>query len=179
MRHSHRRIHADGDLDLFICNGWQTLVQLFMNDGSGGFTLGGDFPHSSGACWPEFADLDGDSDLDLILFGIHTATASGVFLNDGSGGFSPSSALPADPHALHQFGDKTRVSAVGDLDGDGDIDIFICKSTSGGGASNSPAILLNDGSGGFSFGDSFGGLESTSSAACLTSNQVKSSTARP
>ena len=92
-------------------------------------------------------DLDGDHDDDLI-----TSTGMGgisVFLNDGAGRFGAGTAFDAG-------GVTTAVLALGDWDGDGDLDLV--ASDDGG---NQLITLLNDGVGAFAFDGSLplGGSE--------------------
>ena len=67
---------------------------------------------------PNFADIDSDGRLDLLLaadFG-----TSRVFHNEGSGVFSDvTSAVISDENGMG--------GAVGDYDNDGDLDIFIAN----------------------------------------------------
>ena len=95
------------------------VVTIFFNDGTGTFSSfamlsNGDFNASIDA-----ADLDGDSDIDLVV-GNEKADYSGsqvsVFLNNGDGTFgTPQSYDTTDAVLTH--------ADVGDVDGDGDIDI--------------------------------------------------------
>ncbi|MEE8469163.1 MAG: FG-GAP-like repeat-containing protein, partial [Planctomycetota bacterium] len=67
-------------------------------------------------------DLDGDGDPDLFL-GRDAPSASmrqnGLYLNNGHGKFSNATArLPVDT-------DSTLAVALGDVDGDGDLDLLI------------------------------------------------------
>lgn len=60
-------------------------TRILFSDGAGGLILSPqDFPVSSAV---EFADLDGDADLDLLLAGNGFAVI-GTYLNDGSGDFT-------------------------------------------------------------------------------------------
>ncbi len=98
-----------------------------------GDELPGTFPNAA-----QFADFDGDGDQDLVrsvyaYIGTSTLNANEVWFNDGSGDF-----------ILHQLLGNTPSYgvAVGDVDNDGDIDLFFA---------NDPAnrVWLNDGNGNF------------------------------
>jgi Secretion system C-terminal sorting domain/FG-GAP-like repeat len=118
---------ADGDNDLFISgvdgsNRVKSVV--YDNDGAGVFT-----PDTNSAIFPFFVgdaevlDSDGDSDLDIILTGFNTFTSTAetiLHLNDGAGNFTPAS-VNFDGLGF-TFADIT----VGDVDADGDQDIFAC-----------------------------------------------------
>lgn len=83
-------------------------------------------------------DLDGDGYLDLVAvdggsFGIDPAVQ--IFFSNRSGGFNPPVSVAAPP--------GPRSIAVGDLDGDGDVDMVT-------GHDDSYAVFLNDGTGAFS-----------------------------
>ena len=118
------------------------------------------FPKST-----KLVNLDKDDDLDLIVVGFGTSglsdlNANEIWLNDGLGNFT-----------FHQsFGNsESKDLAVGDLDGDGDNDIFIANSTLFIGQSpvSSNKVWLNDGLANFtSNGQSLG--VRTSSGVTLT-----------
>ncbi|WP_242509990.1 T9SS type A sorting domain-containing protein [Hymenobacter persicinus] len=88
-------------------------------------------------------DVDGDQDLDLLTYDPNgSANYVLVKLNDGQGNFSGSTTIPTGPYP--------NSLAVGDLDGDGDIDFL----TGNDGPLGSPSratisIRLNDGVGHF------------------------------
>ena len=140
----------DGDLDVFVSS-VAGQNQLFRNDGEGFFTdvTGIALPQEVGDAFEaDLGDFDGDGDLDIFvannlaadpsainLYENRTATPGVPFFVDGSAN------LPAS------FGPVTRVrlsTDVGDLDGDGDLDIVcgIHELPGAGGASDGETVLL-------------------------------------
>ena len=91
-------------------------------------------------------DLDGDGDIDLVTAGLDgSGSASGsvpteVWLNDGSGTFTKAQSIT---------GYDVRALALGDLDGDGDLDLVLGVERDAAGTSSANRIYLNDGSGAF------------------------------
>ena len=125
----------DGDIDLTAVNRGGAN-RLWENDGSGNFTRLEDIGWSetengtTGASW---ADIDGDGDLDVLLFAHFEAPTpewnpdapgpaddSELYLNNGDGTFTDISYLI--PEALH--GAYTYAGGFHDLDQDGDPDMF-------------------------------------------------------
>ncbi|GAB4247750.1 MAG: hypothetical protein Tsb0034_27060 [Ekhidna sp.] len=121
---------GDGDLDLFVKEGYGTSVSMWLNNGSGGFSLQ-PASISFGTYNPNdylvlqndvFAgNLDGDGDLDLVITLEDTVTYRsyiGVFENVNSA-FTQTAFLegsePTNPDA--------RFLTAMDVDGDADIDI--------------------------------------------------------
>jgi hypothetical protein len=133
-------LDGDGELDAVVANENMTAETVWLNDGSGAFS-----PHSgtpafgAGSSWDvTLGDLDGDGDLDAVVAN-YFDQAETVWLNDGSGAFSPHPNTPA-----FGAGDSTAV-ALGDLDGDGDLDAVIANNSN-----QTETVWLNDGSGAFS-----------------------------
>jgi len=134
-------VDGDGDLDLFAANTGETQPneqnQLYLNDGKGRFTNATKSslpPRSVPTGSAAMDDLDGDGDIDLICG--NAGEPDRLYLNDGHGRFSDasSSAFPSSPGA-------TTGIAVGDLDGDGDLDVVLAKATETG----RNRVFLNDG----------------------------------
>jgi predicted nucleotidyltransferase len=113
-------IDGDGDLDLVVGNAGQN--RLYLNNGSGSFTnaTAARMPVDSDTTLAvALGDIDGDGDLDLVVGnGGFYGQQNRLYLNNGSGTFSDATAIrmPVD-------GDDTRAVALGDVDGDGDLDI--------------------------------------------------------
>jgi hypothetical protein len=74
--------------------------------------------HSSGAA---FADIDGDGDLDLVL--LATTGPNAIFLNDGTGRFTERGA----DIGLDATGRGATTPALADVDGDGDLDLYVAN----------------------------------------------------
>ena len=85
-------------------------------------------------------DLDGDRDLDVVFAnGQHLAEKDWVSLNDGRGSFRTK-------RALGDGADPSYGVALGDLDGDGDLDVVIANDV------GAPSVVhQNDGTGKFTF----------------------------
>ena len=109
-------IDSDGDLDMLLVDvdgSNETIGHLYRNVGAGVFRHVSDFRDIDGFMGG-FADLDNDSDLDLVFAGDDL-----VYVNDGSGQFSPGAPVPvggiSDPRAI----------AFADIDDDGDMDFAV------------------------------------------------------
>lgn len=115
----------DGDLDLFVANAGDQNNRLYINNGSGTFTLSGglisnDGGDSHGSTW---SDMDNDGDLDLFVTNDRN-TANRLYTNNGNGTFSVfQSGLLEDLE--NSFG-----TAAADIDQDGDMDLFVANHTS-------------------------------------------------
>ncbi|MBC8072592.1 MAG: VCBS repeat-containing protein, partial [Deltaproteobacteria bacterium] len=111
---------------------WQELVDAY-----------GDQPCGGGGCYTNYmrlADLDGDGDLDVVYpndGGV--AQPLVIYANDGAAGFTDVSASAVGGHT-----GRVRQVAIGDIDGDGDLDMYAPEATATVGA-----MFVNDGDGVF------------------------------
>ncbi len=129
-------LDGDGDLDALVGN--QGKAQLWFNDGGGLFSeIHQELEIESG--WDmslDLGDLDGDGDLDAFV--VVMEGTGRVLLNEGGiqGGI---------PGTLQDSGQRLSIRrafcvALGDLDGDGDLDAYV-------GQERSNTVWLNDGQG--------------------------------
>ncbi len=124
----------DGDLDLVVTNGDNLNFKsnfFYTNNGNGTFTkntstaLTTDQDVFAGSGW---ADYDNDGDLDLFVTHPSVQSSSGpnyLFQNNGDGSFTKvvTGALVTDAS-------KGRGISFGDIDKDGDLDLFIANELS-------------------------------------------------
>jgi hypothetical protein len=141
-------VDGDGDLDLVITDWGDSppsspgTAHVYLNDGTGHFAEKPGAVHmdplslSTGPIDVDFADVDGDFDLDLVV--ASRVGDSLLFLNDGTGTFT-SAPLPKQPGPYVYGPDEC------DVDGDGDLDIWLDN----GGAGHTEQLLINDGHGHF------------------------------
>ena len=138
---------GDGDLDLAMIGLTTAQIpttRIYRNDGGTNFTpVAGDFTgvYAGTVNW---ADYDGDGDLDLLVTGVTTTGPVGIpatrlYRNDGNGVFTSVS---------HPF-PNVYLGAVawGDYDKDGDLDVVISGTSGNGGLS--ATLWRNDGAGNF------------------------------
>src|SRR5262249_42836601 len=136
----------DGDGDLDIVAGYLSQQnRVFLNDGRSPptFVPGSAFgPDTNDTRSVALGDLDGDGDLDIATGNLKEQNV--VYLNDGTGNFysGPVICGVTDPARVRCFGtggDETRSLALGDLNGDGKIDIVV------GNLCDPSQVYLNDG----------------------------------
>jgi hypothetical protein len=137
-------LDGDGDLDIVLTNykadaEYTPTVSLLVNNGAGVFReeAGDLLPETQmGAFAVAAGDVDGDGSTDLF-FSAMTEDCR-LFLNDGEGVF-----LEAPPGSLPDMASPSgRIPAMGDIDGDGSLDIYLPST-------EQDRILLNDGTGRF------------------------------
>jgi len=101
-------------------------------------------------------DLDGDGHLDIVLArGHHSPVVDAILFNDGNGRF--------ELHRLSDIADPSFSVALGDLNGDGDLDVVI-----GNDRHHPGRIYSNDGSRRFTLAGSFGSPEWNSRTVLLS-----------
>jgi hypothetical protein len=110
-------LDGDGDLDLAAANEQESTIAVFLNDGAGTFTKlarseTGQYP-TGGA----LADMNRDGKLDVVTADYHGDSVS-VLLNNGGGMLAAKVSTPTISGA------ETSNLAVGDLDGDGNLDVI-------------------------------------------------------
>ena len=111
----------DGDYDAFVVpkdRNSSEFVRVYRNDGRGNFSdITGTFNFSQTGFSMLFLDADNDGDLDIAA--PRTRDYTKFYRNNGNGTFSPDESTGL---RLKSF--DPRGSAIGDVDGDGDLDIY-------------------------------------------------------
>lgn len=128
--------NGDGNIDMFVGqSNINATGDVLMGDGLGGFSnvsaaVGLDDPgFHQNVAW---ADIDNDRDLDLIL-AMEGPEEHEIYLQQDGGNFTPVGALVG---FQEDFGIKAYGMAIGDTDGDGDLDIYISTCRNGGNIRN-------------------------------------------
>ncbi|MDP6455627.1 MAG: FG-GAP-like repeat-containing protein, partial [SAR202 cluster bacterium] len=129
-------LDADGDLDVVAALAPPNEMAVVFNDGSGQFAVTSKNSYGPAAKSIAEGDFDRDGDMDVAV--PLEPNGFSVFLNDGDGTFTSNGHMSASSGLPYQL-------AVGDLDGDRDLDIVGAINLS-----NKIEVFLNDGSGAFS-----------------------------
>ena len=138
-------INLDGLPDILIGNNGQNAI--LINDGEGGFRdeTADRLPEIEDITQDvEVGDIDGDGDLDIL---VGNEDANRILINDGNGVFEDqsNSRLP-----LRDSEEETREAKLGDIDGDGHLDIFFANIRGfNPDAVRQNRLLVNDGNGVF------------------------------
>ncbi len=155
-------LDGDGDLDIVFANGGIGALadEIYYNDGTGlSWTAGiiDMFPGSNAPMthnsWDiALGDMNGDGSLDIVMavFELFGSARSVIYFNDGNGVFTQlklAGSTVVENYKLFGYSDQNMSVALGDLDGDGDLDIAL--GTNGGSVSDPRQACLwqNDGTG--------------------------------
>ena len=143
---------GDGDSDAFfleiicfdfVCDSYEGKGHLWLNDGSGQFA---EIATYDGAFWNfELADLTGDGAID-VLFDIRTELV--LWENNGAGALSVAGTIPSS---------NSQEMGIGDVDGDGDLDLLTARLVEFlPDSNNANELWLNDGQGVFTLQQQMG-----------------------
>ena len=155
---------GDGDADLVITTsggggpGFSGGSELYINDGSGEFTIHPNSPVNvrieeiSGARAIAWGDIDGDADSDLVISYYERTSVTGdpivdvfylkVWINSGANAIFVDGTATALPGSIGVTSEKVFQIALGDTDGDGDLDLIADRYlfiNNGGGVFSAPS----------------------------------------
>lgn len=127
----------DSDLDVAVVSAYDG-IEVYFNDSTGTFTLNSHYLTTGENDFYGIyvADIDNDTDQDIIAAPFYTSTNVTFLKNNGLGGFTATDF--ASNIAVYNM-------AIGDIDGDQDVDIFMPNAGGGPGK-----VLKNNGTGIFS-----------------------------
>ena len=115
-------IDGDGDLDVITSDRYIYYMSVFRNDGSGGLTRTAHIYTGRTPAGIVLGDVDNDGDLDLLVANsddgnVHVRLNGGDATGSNTGDFTTLQSL--------SLGYAPSSLALGDIDGDGDLDLVI------------------------------------------------------
>jgi hypothetical protein len=127
---------GDGDNDAVAISAYYG-IDVYFNDGNGTFTLNAQYATGPDGDFygVHVCDVDGDTDQDIIAIPFYSSADLTILFNNGLGSFSTTSV---------SSNIATYNAAVGDIDGDNDIDVFLPKASG-----SSGKVFKNNGFGSF------------------------------
>jgi len=135
--------NGDGKLDLAVANQGNNNVTILLGNGDGTFTATSTSPATgSGPVSVAVGDINGDGTLDLAVINEYDYTVT-ILLGNGDGTFSPP-MCSGNPCPLPATGSNPLSVAVGDFNGDGNLDLAVANQ-----GSSTLTILLGNGDGTF------------------------------
>lgn len=138
-------INNDGKPDLFVTNEGNQHENVYYGNGDGTFTKAVLAPLTTSAgntTSSSWEDVDNDGDFDLLIVNYNDQNNK-LFLNNGNGTFTESVQGSLVSDGGDSFG-----SVMGDIDNDGDVDIYITNAFSSAGRVKN-FLYINDGNGNF------------------------------
>jgi FG-GAP-like repeat/Abnormal spindle-like microcephaly-assoc'd, ASPM-SPD-2-Hydin/FG-GAP repeat len=132
--------NGDGNLDLAVVNFGTGNVSVLLGDGDGTFEPAVNYVAGVAPVSVSVGDFNGDGKLDLAVANIAAGNIGpgsvSVLLGNGDGTFQPA--------VNYGVGPNPNFVAVGDLNGDANLDLVVANTTS-----NNVSILLGNGDGTF------------------------------
>lgn len=139
----------DGDQDLLSIGQIEEMgvsTILYENDGSGNFeNMSSIFLGVRHYGKVKFVDIDGDGDQDALIIGVDPFSSNGItalYINDGTGNY----VRKTDTGLTDMRG---LTFAIGDIDGDGDLDLILNGGSYVDGNQDRTKVYKNDGDGHF------------------------------
>ena len=126
-------VNRDGKLDAIALDSWSHEVSVSLGNGNGTFAFGTTYSTAATPQSIAIADMTGDSILDLVV-GMFDGGVE-VMPGTGTGSFATGTAVATSAATIYQL-------AVGDIDGDGDLDVGTANY-----GTHAVGVLTNNGSG--------------------------------